>query len=130
MRNLLRQRIEREIRRRLTDGAPRLAEVAAALGTAPWTLQRRLAETGIAFSEIVDATRRDLAGHYLRQPQMPLSDIALCLGYSEQSAFTRAHRRWFGIPPRGNRYSASSTEAMQAASSTASICSGDKKRSA
>ncbi len=129
MRDVLRQRIEREIRARLEDGAPRLAEVAAALGLSPATLQRRLAEAGAAFSEIVDATRRDLAGDYLRQPHRPLSDIALSLGYSELSAFSRAHRRWFGVPPRGNRYSTDAV-ARQAASSTSSICSGERKRSA
>ena len=48
-------------------------------------------------------TRRDLAFMYLRQRQLPLSEIAFLLGYSELSAFSRAVRRWSGTSPRALR---------------------------
>ncbi|BAN98602.1 hypothetical protein E05_38360 [Plautia stali symbiont] len=41
-----------------------------------------------------------MATHYLQQRQLPISEMALLLGYSEVSAFSRAFRRWFGISPR------------------------------
>jgi AraC-like DNA-binding protein len=36
-------------------------------------------------------------------PDLPLLDMALLLGFAEQSAFSRAFRRWFGAPPREYR---------------------------
>ncbi|MGH6874532.1 MAG: helix-turn-helix domain-containing protein, partial [Aestuariivirgaceae bacterium] len=47
--------------------------------------------------------RRDLALSYMKQRQLPLSEIALLLGYSELSAFSRAFRRWTGRSPRAFR---------------------------
>ena len=53
--------------------------------------------------EAVDRTRFRLAQHYLAQRHLPLSEIALLLGYSELSAFTRAFTRWAGTSPRSYR---------------------------
>jgi len=89
-----------EIRRRLSAGALNLEEVADALSMTSWTLQRRLAEFGATFSDLVEATRHDLARHYLRQAHLPLGDVAFLLGYSEASAFSRAFARWAGCSPR------------------------------
>jgi AraC-like DNA-binding protein len=40
---------------------------------------------------------------YLEQRQLPLTEIALLLGYSELSAFSRAFTRWTGTSPRHYR---------------------------
>ena len=93
------ERVRAEIRSRLADGYPHVEDVAEALGVARWTLQRRLGDNGISFSEAVEGVRRDLAGLYVRQRHIPLSDVADLLGYSELSAFSRAFRRWFGVAP-------------------------------
>ncbi|MBN2752668.1 MAG: AraC family transcriptional regulator [Rhodospirillaceae bacterium] len=98
-------RIKGEIRSRLPNGIIHVDAIAEALGFARWTLQRRLSEYGVTFSDILDTVRRDLAALYLRQPHIPLSDIGFYLGYSEHSAFTRAHTRWFGVPPHHVRHS-------------------------
>ncbi|MEO0035454.1 MAG: hypothetical protein RLZZ501_1477 [Pseudomonadota bacterium] len=92
-------RVRAEIRSRLPEGEARVEIIAAALGMARWTLQRRLAGQGLAFSDLVDQVRRELAAAYLRQPHIPLSDLAFFLGYSELSAFTRAATRWFDLSP-------------------------------
>jgi AraC-like DNA-binding protein len=92
-------RVRAEIRSRLPDGAAHIEDVADGIGLARWTLQRRLAEYGIAFSDLVDQVRRDLAEHYVRRAHIPLSDLAFFLGYSELSALTRAFTRWFGVSP-------------------------------
>ncbi len=42
---------------------------------------------------------------YLEQRQLPLTEVALLLGYSELSAFTRAFNRWSGVSPRTYRQS-------------------------
>ena len=78
-----------------------LEEAAEALSISPWKLQRRLAEAGVTFKDLVEGTRRKLALTYLKQPHLPLTEIAFLLGYSELSAFSRAFHRWAGVPPVG-----------------------------
>ena len=89
-----------QVRQLLLAGEPPLETVAEQLGLAPWSLQRRLRDEGLSFSQLVDGVRRELATHYLGQPQLPISQLAPLLGYSEASAFSRAFRRWFGVGPR------------------------------
>jgi AraC-like DNA-binding protein len=84
----------------LLQGEPVLEEVADKLGLSSWSLQRRLREEGSSFTALVDQVRCEMATHYLQQKQLPISEMALLLGYSEVSAFSRAFRRWFGISPR------------------------------
>ncbi|WP_084658553.1 helix-turn-helix transcriptional regulator [Pseudooceanicola batsensis] len=95
----LKGRVMAEIRAELSAGYPKLEDVAEALGTSPWTLQRRLAKQGAVFSELVDETRRELTLIYLAEQHLGLSEVAEMLGYSELSAFSRVCRRWFGAPP-------------------------------
>ena len=65
----------------------------------PRTLQRRLAGADYSFQDVLDATRRELAQVYLRDPALSALDVALLLGYAEQSSFTRAFRHWFDVTP-------------------------------
>jgi methylphosphotriester-DNA--protein-cysteine methyltransferase len=44
-------------------------------------------------------TRRELAEQYLNRLQLSLGEAAYLLGFSEQSSFFRACKRWFGLPP-------------------------------
>jgi AraC-like DNA-binding protein len=87
------------IRRTLPTGGPDLTVVADQLALHPRTLQRELAAHGTSFAELIDEVRRHEAERYLRETSMPLSQLAGVLGYSEQSALSRACRRWFGEPP-------------------------------
>ena len=76
-----------------------LASVARAMSLHPRVLQRRLADTGTSFEEILDDVRRDMAWD-LSATGMQISQIATMLGYSETSSYTRACRRWYGESPR------------------------------
>ncbi|CAH0281620.1 MULTISPECIES: AraC-like transcriptional regulator QhpR [Erwinia] len=89
-----------QVHRVMLQGEPVLEEVADKMGLSSWSLQRRLREEGLSFTALVDAVRCEMAKHYLQQRQLPISEMALLLGYSEVSAFSRAFRRWFGISPR------------------------------
>ncbi len=62
-------------------------------------LQRQLKEIGVTYNDIVRSAREELALHYMKNSDMPLTDVALCLGYSELSAFSRAFRNWTGMSP-------------------------------
>lgn len=90
----------------LSGGAPDIESVAATLGVSTRTLQRRLREQGLAFNDMVETVRRDIARQYVQQGEFSLTDVALLLGYSELSGFSRAFRRWTGKSPRGSRAAA------------------------
>jgi AraC-like DNA-binding protein len=85
--------------RNLANDRVRLAGIAAELGLSPRTLQRKLAESGASFQQVLDSARHALAQDYLRQRALSLADIAFLLGYQEQSAFTHAFREWSGMNP-------------------------------
>lgn len=99
----LADQLRREISRSLSAGVPRMADVARRMATSERNLRRRLAERGLSFKDQVDATRRDLAQSLLRQSEFPLSEIAFLTGFSDQSAFQRAFKRWTGATPNGYR---------------------------
>ncbi len=88
-----------EIARRLQLGEPRRQDVAAGLGIAERTLQRRLQEESVSFQSLLDRTRRELAQQYLAEQRHTLTDVADLLGFVDTSNFFRACKRWFGLPP-------------------------------
>ncbi|HCE40600.1 MAG TPA: AraC family transcriptional regulator [Alcanivorax sp.] len=100
--NLLEQ-VRLEIQRRLVDGVPQLEPIADRLGVKPWTLRRRLRAEHTDFSTLLEDERRRLACDWLLHSDRSVNQIALDLGYSEQSAFNRAFKRWFGVTPLGYR---------------------------
>ncbi len=79
---------------------PSAHEVARSLHLSTRTLQRRLAGAGASFSEVSDGVRSELAKEYLSDRDVRISEVAFLLGFSEQSSFNRAFRRWTGHPPR------------------------------
>lgn len=89
--------------RLLPDGEVSVDKVALALNQSTRTLQRRLAESGFTWQQLLDRTREQLARQYLVDHVLSLAEIGLLLGYSEQSAFTRAFKRWTGVTPLGFR---------------------------
>ncbi len=87
----------------LESGAVRVRDVAETLGIGASTLQSRLGAAGTTYEEILTSTRRSLSDLYLRDTELPLTEIAFLLGFSELSAFTRAAQRWYGAPPSHRR---------------------------
>ena len=95
----LAQSLKRLICDALPSGPPAMDDVAQRLGMSPRTLQRRLAEVDTTFQKFLENTRRDLSKHLLQRTGHPLAEIAFLLGFSEQSAFQRAFKRWNGLTP-------------------------------
>jgi AraC-like DNA-binding protein len=87
----------------LQDGYPDIELAAEAAGLNRRTFQRYLADLGLSYSQVVENTRMQLACRWLETTSMPVMDIALALGYTDTSNFTRAFRRRAGIPPRRYR---------------------------
>lgn len=92
-------RVVAAIRQRLPQRAPTAAQIAQALDLSERSLRRHLQVEQVSFGELVIRVRRELALHYLAQPELGLSEITLLLGYGEQSSFTAAFKSWFGVPP-------------------------------
>lgn len=91
--------VSRLLAEELQGGDPTLPRVARKLAMSPRTLQRRLDLEGTSFVDVLDTTRRHFAQKYLEERSLALTEIAYLLGFSEQSAFTRAFHRWFGAAP-------------------------------
>lgn len=93
---------------RLPHGEVSLEQVARSEGMSPRTLQRRLGEQQIEFSALVEDVRRALALEYVSRSRHNLTEVALMLGYSEASSFSRAFRRWTQLTPQQYRQRARS----------------------
>jgi AraC-like DNA-binding protein len=54
---------------------------------------------GISFKEVLSNTRCNLAEMYLANTNISLQEATGLLGFTEQSSFNRAVRRWFNCSP-------------------------------
>jgi len=99
----LRVRVENVVATLLPHGEMNFDAVATELGLSGRTLSRKLALEGHSFSRILDDLRLALARRYLAESDMPISEIAWLLGYSEIANFTHAFHRWTGTNPRTER---------------------------
>jgi AraC-like DNA-binding protein len=83
----------------MQEREPSLAAVAAALCMSLRTLQRRLAEDGLRYNDLVDRIRRDAAERHLGTGRLSVVEVAFLLGYESPSSFYRAFKRWTGETP-------------------------------
>ena len=87
----------------LSEGVPKRSDIARGLGLSARSFHRRLSEHGVSFQAITEDTRRELAKGLLRDNRHSLAEIAFLTGFSEQSSFTRAFKRWVGQTPASYR---------------------------
>jgi len=93
------ERVRRQLRANLPKRWLTEEEVAAQLMMSPRVLRMRLADHGANFRAIVEELRFETARQFLSTSRLDFNNIALLLGYSEASAFSRAFRRWSGKAP-------------------------------
>lgn len=84
---------------RLGQGAVKLADVASDLHLSTRTLQRRLTEVSVSYQALLDATRHELARHYLGSSSMPIGEVGYLLGFQDTPAFHHAFKGWQGQGP-------------------------------
>lgn len=104
-----------EVRNAIIATLPRGAsvqQVAHALHLSVRSLQRKLLECDTTFREISETTLGQLAEGYLTDPGVSISEVTVLLGFSEQSAFNRAFRRWTGMSPGQWRKSITTTKRL------------------
>lgn len=94
--------VRRHITQQLHISEPNADQTAQLLHVTSRTLHRRLSAEGNSFRGILQQTREQLAKNYLQDPRLQLAEIAQLLGYSEQSAFSRAFKDWCQQTP--NQY--------------------------
>jgi AraC-like DNA-binding protein len=74
--------------------------VARTLAMSRRTLRRKLEAEGTSFHELGEACRCSIGQALLTRTDLPIVEIAMRLGYSDHTAFSRAFSRWCGVPPR------------------------------
>lgn len=87
----------------LSTGEASLPVVARLLDRHPRSLQQVLQSQGTSFRQLLDEVRYGEALQQLRQSNQSITDLALNLGYADETAFSRAFRRWSGQSPRSCR---------------------------
>lgn len=84
---------------RLSVKVPDIEEIAELMNLSVRTLQRKLSDAGTSYSQLLDSLRKQMAMDYLQMEHYSLMYIAEMTGFSEQSAFQRAFKRWTGMTP-------------------------------
>jgi AraC-like DNA-binding protein len=93
------EQVRQLVAEHLAGPGPGLERIAEQMGTSPTTLKRRLRDEGTTHSALVDEVRKELARHLLTRSDAALSEVAFLLGFSRDTAFHRAFRRWFDTSP-------------------------------
>ena len=91
--------VENLIRDALPSGIPSIHQVGEHMGMSNRTLARRLAENGVTFRDLIQKTQEGVARDLLLNSGSSISEIAFETGFSEQSTFSRAFKRWTGFSP-------------------------------
>lgn len=91
--------VQKKLVDNLSSGEMSEEQMAKSLYMSQRTLQRKLNQQGTSYKKLLEQTRRELAVSYVRDKKRSLSEITFLLGFSEQSNFTRAFRRWQGVSP-------------------------------
>lgn len=93
-------RVRQRLSQALGTSPVDIASIARLLRTHPRTLQRQLAAEGATFEALLDEVRRDAAYRLITQTHLPLTQVTAMVALAEQSALSRAARRWFAASPR------------------------------
>jgi len=97
--------VRNQIKLNLSTTIPTIAEIAQLFGLSDQKFQRELHAHKLSFKSLLKAAREELSLHYLDNHDLPLTEVAILLGYSELSAFSRAFRNWTGMSPQRYRQS-------------------------
>jgi len=100
-------KVRAELIRRMDGGDTSVARVAKALGMSARSLQRRLADEGTGYSDLLDDIRVEFAKRYLVRKTISASEVAYLIGFTEPPAFFKAFKRWTGMTPREFQLAAS-----------------------
>ena len=92
-------RVRSRLIEHLPSGSCDETTIAGELNLSLRSLQRKLKDRGVSFSQLLEDTRRELGRDYVRDSQHSINEIAYLLGFTEPGNFSRAFRRWYGKTP-------------------------------
>ncbi len=84
----------------MDGGDTSIEATAKALGMSSRSLQRRLADEGTRYNDLLADIRAELAKRYLARKTLSASEVAYLIGFTEPPAFFKAFKRWTGMTPR------------------------------
>lgn len=99
----LTEEINKILKESMASGIPSLAQIGDYLGISGRTLKRRLSDRNLTFRDLVQKNREETAIQLLSQTSQSIGEIAFLTGFSEQSAFNRAFKKWTGQTPNDYR---------------------------
>ena len=91
--------VEKLITEALPSGIPSVQQIAEHMGMSNRTLTRRLTESDLTFRDLIKKTQETISKNLLKSTKRTIAEIAFETGFSEQSAFNRAFKRWTGLSP-------------------------------
>ena len=91
--------VEALIKDALPTGIPSIHYISDLLAMSNRTLTRRLSEAGTTYRDLVKKTQEKIAKEMLRKNTETIGEIAFLTGFSEQSAFNRAFKKWTNLAP-------------------------------
>lgn len=95
----LEEKVELLIRQLIHTGDCNLGSTANLLDIHPRTLQRRLAQRGTSFQQLLDQARKQMALRYLQETEISITQLSQMLGFAEVSIFSRVFRGWMAMSP-------------------------------
>lgn len=99
----LARQVPKLISQALSRGVPTASGIARELGMSERSFHRKLADLGKTYRSICEATQNEIARGLLADSSYSIAEVAFLTGFSEQSAFTRAFKRWVGDTPASYR---------------------------
>lgn len=82
---------------------PDIRTISKKLAVSRRGLQTKLKTEATSFRRCLETVRRQIALEYLDRDDISICEVAFLLGYSEQSAFNHAFKRWTGKVPQAYR---------------------------
>ncbi|WP_426417876.1 AraC family transcriptional regulator [Aestuariirhabdus sp. LZHN29] len=92
-------RVRYALKQQIRNGIPRKDSIAAQLAMTPRTMQRKLRQENNSYQQILDQLRQETAEHFLLETTLPVTEIALRLGFSEPRSFHRSFKQWCSVTP-------------------------------
>lgn len=90
------ERVRSALLEALPGGESSIEQVSKRLGISKRSLQRRLRDDGNTFQHVLNATREELARHYLAKTSLSGTEISYMLGFADPNSFFRAFQSWTG----------------------------------
>jgi len=93
------ERVNEALSAELIAAGAKAEKIASNLGLTAPTLARKLKLENTSYSELVTLRKLSLAKRLLKHSKIPISQIALKVGYTESASFTRAFKTNMGVTP-------------------------------